>query len=99
MSSAVLERYERVLARFFDFENVNNEFFSTSAMDLDSGVCKYIESLWQDRKPKYWGEDVIRAFGKRIPQLRGGFPGAWQLISAWQRHELPKRCTPSARWL
>jgi len=94
MTSAVQKRYERAMTRFFHFESINDEFFSTSAMDLDSGVCKYIESLWQDGEPRYWGEDVISSFGKRIPQLRGCFPGAWQLISAWQRHELPQRCTP-----
>jgi len=63
-------------------------------MVLDQGVSSYIQALWHEGEPRYWGEDVVSAFVKRVPQLRGRFPGSWQLITAWQKHELPQRCTP-----
>ena len=94
VSSAVRKRYERALQRFFRFESINGENFSSCDMALDGGVSSFIQCLWQEGEPRYWGEDVISAFIKRIPQLRGSFPGAWQLISAWQKNELPQRCTP-----
>ena len=87
-------RYARALKRFFEFERVNEANYSTCEVALDLGVCEYVQCLWQDGEPRYWGEDVISAFSKRVPQLKGCFPGAWQLISAWQKHELPQRCTP-----
>ena len=94
MSKRVENRYKRALQRFFAFEHACGERFSTSEVALDLGVCAYIESLWQSGEPRYWGEDVISALVKSVPQLKGFFPGAWQLISAWQKHELPQRCVP-----
>jgi len=93
-SNAVKKRYARALVRFFDFERINGENYSTCEVALDLGICDYLQCLWQEGEPRYWGEDVISAFVKRVPQLRGCFPGAWQLVSAWQKHELPQRCTP-----
>ena len=87
-------RYGRALDRFFEFDRINEANYSTCEVALDLGVCEYLQCLWQDGEPRYWGEDVISAFVKRVPQLKGCFPGAWQLVSAWQRHELPQRCTP-----
>jgi len=94
MSKRVENRYKRALQRFFSFEHACGEHYSTSEVALDLGVSAYIESLWQCGEPRYWGEDVISALSKRVPQLKGFFPGAWQLISAWQKHELPQRCVP-----
>ena len=94
MSKFVENRYKRALQRFFAYEKACKEHFSSCEVALDQGVCQFIESLWNEGEPRYWGEDVISAFIKRVPQLKGFFPGAWQLISAWQRHELPQRCTP-----
>jgi len=94
MSKRVENRYRRALQRFFQFESLQGANYSSCEVALDQGVCSFIESLWEHGEPRYWGEDVISAFVKRVPQLKGYFPGAWQLITAWQRHELPQRCTP-----
>jgi len=94
MTKRVENRYQKALQRFFHFERVNGEHFSMNEVALDQGVCSFIESLWQEGEPRYWGEDVISALIKRVPQLKGFFPGAWQLVSAWQKHELPRRCVP-----
>ena len=94
MTKRVENRYKKALQRFFHFEEINGERYSTSEVALDQGVCCFIESLWQAGEPRYWGEDVISALVKAVPQLKGFFPGAWQLVSAWQKHELPQRCVP-----
>ena len=80
--------------RFFAFEESQNEYFSRDVYTLDAGVADYICSLWENGDPRHWGEDTVSSICKKVPSLRGCFPSAWQLLTAWQRHELPVRATP-----
>lgn len=87
-------RYERAVQRFFLFERLSGECFSKSTLDLDDGLASFIEHLWQEGEPRYWGEDTVSGFTKFVPALRGSFTVSWSLITAWQRNELPQRCVP-----
>ena len=87
-------RYERAVQRFFLFERLSGAYFSKWPFDLDDGLASFIEHLWQEGEPRYWGEDTVSGFTKFVPSLRGTFTVSWSLITAWQRHELPQRCVP-----
>ena len=78
--------YERALQRSFDFELVNEQAFSSSTLDLDEGVATFIENLWQECEPRYWGEDATSAYTKFASSLKGLFSVSWALVTAWQRN-------------
>ncbi len=62
-------------------------------------MAVYIEALWEEGEPRYWGEDSVSAFGKFVPELRGAFRKSWALLTAWKKHELPDRCAPMSMLL
>ena len=94
VNAATEERYDLALVRFFAFEESHGEYFSRDVYTLDAGVADYVCFLWDNGDPRHWGEDTISSMCKRVPSLKGCFPSAWELITAWQRHELPVRATP-----
>ena len=94
ISQNLKTRYERALRRFFDFEGVRGQAFSSSTLDLDEGVATFIETLWQEGEPQHWGEDAINAFTKLVPSLKGSFSVSWALVTAWQRNELAQQSLP-----
>ena len=94
VNAATEERYYLALVRFFAFEESHGEHFTQDVYTLDAGVADYVCFLWENGDPRHWGEDTISSMCKRVPSLKGCFPSAWQLITAWQRHELPVRATP-----
>ena len=94
ITEALKKRYERALQRFFVFEDSGTSFYSRSTLDLDEGVAAFIECLWHEGEPRYWGEDVISGLTKFVPGLKGCFNLSWSLITAWQKNELPQRCVP-----
>ncbi len=94
MSPQLRSRYQKALRAFFHFESESGQTFTDTEADLDEGVGSYVEMCWQEGEPRYWAEDTVSALIKFVPQLRGTFKLSWQLISAWQRNELPQRCAP-----
>ena len=94
ITAATEERYNMALMRFFAFEESQGEYFSRDVYTLDAGVADYICALWENGDPRHWGEDTVSSMCKKVPSLKGCFPSAWQLLTAWQRHELPIRATP-----
>lgn len=88
------KRYEVAVTRLFDFLELEDKDFTSSALALDDALSDFIEMLWQDGDPRFWAEDAVSGLQKFIPSLRGHFRQSWSLVKAWQKFELPQRCTP-----
>lgn len=94
MTPRTKSRYDAALKRFFEHAATFNLQLYGDEISLDNAACHYLEALWAEGDPRYWGEDVLSAIQKYIPAYKGCLKQAWALVSAWQRHELPQRCTP-----
>ena len=94
MTANMKKRYDAALNRYFDFERLHSFPAPMDYADVDATVASYVEQLWQEGDPRYWAEDTVSGFTKMIPSIKGSFRLSWALITAWQRNEPPRRCTP-----
>ena len=94
MTTRMKKRYETALNRYFVYERDNVTCEPSDNADVDTSVAAYVEHLWQEGDPRYWAEDTISGFSKMIPSMKGCFRLSWALVTAWQRNEPPRRCTP-----
>ena len=62
-------------------------------IDLDRQICYYIEHLWHEGDSVNLACDVISGI-QHFLLTRRSFPGAWSLVHAWRRVELPHRAPP-----
>jgi len=88
-----LERYRqsvRMLARWLENQGLA---FADSYEGLDRQLMEFIEHLWDTGESRSVGNYTLAAV-QHFLNVRARFVGAWSLISAWQRMELPVRTPP-----
>ena len=62
--------------------------------ELDTVVSEYVEALWQEGEGRNRAADTLSGIQWAVPGYKGLLRGAWNLIGAWQRNELPERAPP-----
>jgi integrase len=94
VTDKTLRRYENSCERFFQYRRAHNKAIELNEFELDLALCEYVEYLWEEGDPRNYATDCLSGFQHFIPALRRRLPAAWQLLTAWSKHELPCRATP-----
>jgi hypothetical protein len=94
VAPVTLNRYRTSLGRFFLWVTAMMFTLPNDAINLDFLLTEYIEYLWQEGDPVGWGNDLVSGFQHEIPHLKRQLVGAWRLLKAWTRLELPNRAAP-----
>lgn len=96
VSDTTYSRYLHACQLFFQHQLAIQRRYDLHAFELDLELCAYIETLWESGDPRGYATDCLSGLQHFCPQLRQRLPGAWRLVSAWQKHELPCRATPAS---
>ena len=88
------DRYFLAVSRFLDFLRARMYPYPREFQSLDTRVCEFIETLWQDGEPKAFASDCLSGLGHFIPQCKRFLVGSWRLHGSWSRAELPARALP-----
>ena len=67
--------------------------FAADYDTLDLQLCDYVEALWEEGEPRSLAGDTLSGVSHLL-RTRRQFPGAWALLTVWQRLELPARAAP-----
>ena len=90
---ATEKRYNVALQQFFKwFKQFNTNLPDTFA--LDSMLCEYIHEMWNDGESLEMITNTISGLQHNIGALRGNLKGAWHLVTAWRKRELPNQAWP-----
>ena len=88
ISDTTRVRYTRAVRQFFRFTEQEGCFLP---FDYVQG---YIEAMWEDGEVRGYVADTLSGLQHFVPGAKGHLKGAWRLLTAWQRHELPARASP-----
>ena len=97
VSARTAKRYTRALETFFRWAHSDGRHLPHNVDDLDSFVSMYVETCWHEGEGRSKASDTLSALGWKSPKVRAHLAGAWHLIGAWQRYELPTRAPPLPR--
>ena len=93
VNPTTLQRYIYAGSMFQLFLTANQFPEAKDLEELDTQLCSFIESLWEEGEAKSLAADSISS-AQHFLLTRRVFPGAWHLYSIWCRLELPKRAPP-----
>ena len=82
----VRKRYNNACLRFFLFADEKDLDWDKDPGEVDESIAQYIDKLWEEGDPRYWGEDVLSGLAHAAKGLKGKLTLSWQLITAWQKH-------------
>ena len=68
----------------------------TTAAAMDLVAMEFIQDLWEEGEARATASCFLAGLQHELPYLRRQLNGAWRLISAWQKRELPNQCPPMA---
>eukprot|EP00438_Fugacium_kawagutii_P001317 Skav226301 [mRNA] locus=scaffold3301:342063:352131:+ [translate_table: standard] len=87
-------RYDRALAKFFDYMKARNLVLPKQRYLLDSLVADYLEWLWSTGEGRSLASDTLASLQDRDPLVKGTLGGSWRLLKTWIAHEIPSRAPP-----
>ena len=93
------KRYEAALRSFFAWLQRERMELPRCVDELDTVVSSYVEACWEEGDGRSKASDTLSALGWKSPKVKAHLQGAWTLIGAWQRYELPTRAPPLPREL
>eukprot|EP00438_Fugacium_kawagutii_P007517 Skav231098 [mRNA] locus=scaffold2525:251187:253990:- [translate_table: standard] len=88
------ERYDKALARFFDYMRERHLQLPKQRVQLDAVVSDYLEHLWATGEGRSLASDSIAALQDRDPGVKGCLGGSWRLLKTWAANEIPNRAPP-----
>lgn len=88
------DRYNKALAKFFDFLTHRNLSLPRQRSLLDPLVSEYMEYLWSSGEGRSLASDTVAALQDRDPMVKGSLGGTWRLLKTWVANELPCRAPP-----
>jgi len=94
VTAGTRKRYDNALAWLFATLATLLWTVPASTVEFDELLCRIVDMAWNEGESRSLIGDVLSALGDAIPALRGRLPGAWRLVSAWSRLELPARAAP-----
>ena len=93
ISAKALARYQLAASRFHDWVMALNLGLANTMEEMERQLCQYLEELWEEGESKGLAGDTLSGVSHFL-QTRRQFPGAWQLLSVWQKLEMPARAAP-----
>ena len=90
---STLLRYRVAALAFYDWVVSCRIAIPATVEDLDPILCDYVETLWQEGEARNTAGDTLSGVSHFL-RTRRQFPGAWQLLSVWQKLEMPARAPP-----
>jgi hypothetical protein len=92
--SAVTEaRYKSGLSRFFKWRETPGMRYLVDR-PMDEQFSEYLCHLWEDGESRTYGAYALAGAQHFDPSIKHKIPGAWRLLLAWQKHEIPVRAPP-----
>ena len=88
------KRYDFGLTLFCRFWRHTGRPWPRNIPSLDAAMSEFVEECWQCGDPRSYAEGALSGMAHYLPPVRRKLSGAWRLISAWQRTELPHRAPP-----
>ena len=96
IASSTLTRYKTAVEKFLLWLDFESRDAATTWDDLEYQLSAYIEVLWKEGEAKNLANDTLSGT-QHFLGTRRRIPGAWQLLSAWSRLEIPARAAPMPR--
>ena len=93
VAPATLRRYIFACSLFLTYVGVWEGFLADDWERLDLQLGNFIEYLWSEGETRQRAADSLSG-AQHFLQTRRHFPGAWRLLSTWQRMEMPDRAPP-----
>ena len=93
ISTRMLSRYQKAVHLFHRYCNILEGGIYSSENDVDAQLCRFLDAAWNEGEPRSLAADAICGVQHALNRRRI-FPGAWRLLGAWDRAELPNRTPP-----
>ena len=87
-------RYDKALAKFSSWLQMEGLSLPRSKLHLDALVSDYIEYLWSEGEGRALASDTLAAIQDRQPQVKGHLLSCWRLLKTWNINEIPNRAPP-----
>ena len=94
VSQRTSDRYTKAVCAFLEFNKGDGGHIPRTFAGLDKALMRWIENLWESGDSKGVATNGIAGCQHLVPGCRNRLSGAWRLLSAWSRHELPARAPP-----
>ena len=63
-------------------------------LPMDEQFSEYLCHLWEEGESRTFGAYALAGAQHFDPSIKHKIPGAWRLLMAWQKHEIPVRAPP-----
>jgi hypothetical protein len=93
VSQKIQVKYALHFNSFIEFCNAHGGV-PRSHMAMDGMCQKYIEELWEEGEAKSKAAYSLAAIQHFLPYVKHHLSGAWRLVTAWEKLEMPNRCIP-----
>ena len=93
LKPSTLVRYDAALVSFFSWLSLH-DYKIHSLYQLDNVLCVYIQECWQEGEAINLIGDTLSSLTYNIKAIRGHIAGAWHLLGAWRKKELPCQAVP-----
>ena len=93
LSQQSRKRYAQAYGRFGVFR-AERGAAPDSLEELDLLACEFIEATWHEGDPKLGCSDLLASLHFYLLTCRRHLHGAWELLEAWEKAELPCRACP-----
>jgi integrase len=94
LSTIAKNRYENAISIFFLWLENTGRVLPSEEKVLDELLCQYVETVWEEGEVKSMVGDLLSGLGSLCKALKGKYPTAWSLYTAWGKVEMPVRATP-----
>ncbi len=91
-------RYFDAVVKFFNWLKKEHMPVGSNGYTLDDQFSEYLCWLWEEGESRSWASYALAGAQHFSPEIRKQIPGAWRLLAAWQKHEVPVRAPPLT-WL
>ena len=89
----MLTRYQKAVHLFESFCNILEGGLCSAENEVDAQLCRFLDAAWNEGEPRSLAADAICGVQHALCRRRI-FPGAWRLLRAWDKAELPNRTPP-----
>jgi hypothetical protein len=94
LAPVTMKRYNAALQHFFEWKRRERIPLPKSVMSLDDSMGEWIDVCYQEGEHKGLCGDGVSAMQHYLPSVRRHLNGAWRLLRAWAKHELPAQAAP-----
>jgi site-specific recombinase XerD len=93
LKPSTIIRYRKSLVSFEEWRTDEGMREAQTHEELDAQLCECLEHRWAEGEQKSDCGTLLSAV-QHFGRCRGKIPGAWKLLGAWSRMEVPNRAPP-----